>query len=447
MEKGDVMKKEVRFVLDVLQGIPADPAGIDWYYTLGFLELNKVGAVFFDRCGKLKIALPQIVERQLSSLKKAQALRNDYLLSAIKEAGAALENSGVKYAFLKGSVLSNSDFLTDVPQKTVGQSHKALSVIDGDGRPFYAEGERVSNDIDLLILPKDAGTVGKILKELGFVQGYYDFKKGAIVPLSRQEIISRRMNRGETAPFLREGAAPGAPFIEIDLNFSLDYLPTGQEALVRDMLDRTLQYHCRGGGTIRSLSREDFFFHLVMHQYKEMTLYSMVKRRKDLSLYKLFDLYEMRRRAFYRQDVFRALVDSCGLSKQTALVLSVTDRVFCRAEEVSGATSAAKNGDTCLPDGLSPWEDGTKTPFMPDGGIKIPENRIATGGEAETSERRFAAGGEAEMPATDRNAAEGKFDCYAVVDPENAFKKYLFTAPVEIRIGDFNAQTALVEAE
>lgn len=67
---------------------------------------------------------------------------------------------------------------------------------------FYGDGERISNDIDILIEQEDISSVSTLLKSMGFTQGYYDFLENNIVPLSRAEVLSRRMNRGETAPFI-----------------------------------------------------------------------------------------------------------------------------------------------------------------------------------------------------------------------------------------------------
>jgi|GEM_PF-4825124 len=44
------MNRELNFVLEVLQDKPSIPEkGLDWYWILGFLELNKIGGYFFNK--------------------------------------------------------------------------------------------------------------------------------------------------------------------------------------------------------------------------------------------------------------------------------------------------------------------------------------------------------------------------------------------------------------
>lgn len=47
------------------------------------------------------------------------------------------------------------------------------------------------------------------------------------------------MNRGETVPYILEADYPFMKFLEVDINFSLDYKPTDGES-VRGMLQRRL---------------------------------------------------------------------------------------------------------------------------------------------------------------------------------------------------------------
>ena len=138
-----------------------------------------------------------------------------FLRRWIEDIAYELDASGTEYVFLKGSILSHTQFA---------------------GKPVYASGERVSNDVDLLIRPKDAGRVSRALARIGFRQGSWDEKRGAFRPLSRLEIVARRMNRGETAPLIASTGNARFPFVEVDVNFSVDYLPFGQERLVEGML-------------------------------------------------------------------------------------------------------------------------------------------------------------------------------------------------------------------
>ena len=70
------------------------------------------------------------------------------------------------------------------------------------------------------------------------------------------------------------------PFIELDVNYSLGYHPDKDLHQVEDLLCDVKPYQFVGRETIYSLTEEKFLLHLIMHQYKEATLYWMVHRNR-----------------------------------------------------------------------------------------------------------------------------------------------------------------------
>ena len=325
------MNSELNFVLDVLQEKPSIPGkDLDWYWILGFLELNKIGGYFFHKTKDYEIKLPQSAERKLSQVLKIQSERNRFMRKYIQDIGDELRYEKLRFAFLKGSVLSNTNFRFSeksfscmaLPEETK-QTYRRQA-----GEPFYGEGERVSNDIDLLVEQKDISAISEVLKNMGFVQGYYDFRESKIVPLPRAEILSRRMNRGETAPFVLETDDPCVPFVEVDINFSLDYLPNSHEEMLHAVLKDSLCYAGNIQGGIRSLRADDFFLHLIMHQYKESVLYSMVQRSKDTELYKLLDIYLFIKRGYIELSDLHNKVKKYGLERPVYSVMSSISELF-----------------------------------------------------------------------------------------------------------------------
>lgn len=325
------MNSEWKFVSDILQDKPSIPEkGLDWYRILGFLELNKIGGYFFQKTKEYEIKLPQSAERKLSQVLKIQSERNRFMRKYIQDIGDELRYEKLRFAFLKGSVLSNTNFRFS--EKSFG----CMALAEGTkqtyrrqaGEPFYGEGERVSNDIDLLAEQKDISAIAKVLKNMGFVQGYYDFRESKIVPLPRAEILSRRMNRGETAPFVLETDDPCVPFVEVDINFSLDYLPNSHEEMLHAVLKDSLCYAGNIQGGIRSLRADDFFLHLIMHQYKESVLYSMVQRSKDTELYKLLDIYLFIKRGYIELSDLHNKVKKYGLERPVYSVMSSISELF-----------------------------------------------------------------------------------------------------------------------
>ena len=298
---------DLNFILNTLQTVKAELSECtDWYSVLGFLELNKISGVFYDNLKKLGIKVPQQISRKLNNIKNIQVKRNNLMAQWIERISVELNNKSMPHAFLKGSVLSNYGNLK-----------------------LYDEGERISNDIDILVSQNNLSEIHKVLTELEFEQGYFDFNKNEFVKLSRSEIISRRMNRGETAPYIKLINDSIIDFIEIDINFSLSYLPESKN--VDEFLQDVKLYDA-----VYSLTEIKFFVYLILHQYKESILYSMVQRNKDLELYKLLDIY-----LFLKNKLidYNELYDFCkkfNIEKECYYVLYQTTEVFDTLKEDNG---------------------------------------------------------------------------------------------------------------
>lgn len=170
-----------------------------------------------------------------------------------------LSDCGCKYAMLKGAYLCK----------------------------YYPEAYRTANDIDLLVLPDDVTKIGDILLKAGFKQG--NIRNGEFEPATRKEIIESKMMRGETIPYIKEIKLPGMQFLEVDINFSLDY-KSWDTSLLEKMLART-EIKKINGLDVTTLERGDFFVHLCSHLYKEATTMPWVEMMRDMTLYKYCDVY------------------------------------------------------------------------------------------------------------------------------------------------------------
>lgn len=103
----------------------------------------------------------------------------------------------------------------------------------------YPDGYRTSNDVNLLVMPKDVTTIGNLLSASGFKQG--NVRNGEFIPATRQEIIASKMMRGETVPYIKEVDLHFMKFFELDINFSLDY-KNGNGDVSDRRRNRTLLY-------------------------------------------------------------------------------------------------------------------------------------------------------------------------------------------------------------
>ena len=299
------MKKEWKGVLSVLQGEKTDTSCYDWHYAIGFLLLHRIGVPFLLAARRTGTVIPYQAESILSDVYERQKKRNEVIRNWIADCASELESSGAKFSFLKGSVLSYCPF---------GET------------PLYEWGERSSNDIDILVLPEEIGVVDRALSALGFMQGQWNSERQKVIAFSRKEIICRRMTRGETAPYLVATESENVPFVEVDVNYSLGYQPEKDKRVVLLLLSDRAEYPFYGG-KITSLSRESFFLHLIMHQYKEATLYWMVRRNKDSLIYKYLDIYRLFERGI-NEEIFLNLLQTEELRIAAFYVLYFCKKLF-----------------------------------------------------------------------------------------------------------------------
>lgn len=230
-------------------------------YVLGQLFFNRMQGVAFEKLSKLNLLNKTNREfrNSLRSAYEKNVEKNESFYKCITIISHILSTLDVKAAMLKGAVLCSR----------------------------YPKGCRTSNDIDLLVLSKDVTKVGNALLGVGFKQG--NIINGNFVAASRKEIIESKMMRGETVPYIKEVNLPSMKYLEIDINFSLDY-KNGDEYILIDIIE-AVDWIDIDNIKIPTLSKEDFFIHLCAHLYKEATTFAWIKMKRDMTLYKYYDIY------------------------------------------------------------------------------------------------------------------------------------------------------------
>lgn len=229
--------------------------------VLGMLFFNRMQGIAYDRMRRHDV-LGKVNREFRNSLKNAyeqNVEKNRGYMSSLDYLSRILTKSKCKVAMLKGAYLC---------------SH-------------YPVGCRTSNDVDILVSPDDVTAVGKILSDEGFSQGYIRYDK--FVPASRKEVIESKMMRGETVPYIKEVNLPYMRYLEVDINFSLDY-KNSENDMVSIMLDNSVVADI-GDIKIPTLEKADFFIHLCAHLYKEATTMPWIKMHRDMTLYKYADIY------------------------------------------------------------------------------------------------------------------------------------------------------------
>lgn len=266
---------------------------------LGYLFSNRMAGVAYGVLEETELL--SIVDREFrNSLKSAWILNeklNEDFFGCLNYLSSQLDSCGVPYALLKGAYLCGK----------------------------YPTGYRTSNDIDVLICPEDVGKVSTKLKLAGFKQGY--LKNGKFVEATRQQIIESKMTRGETVPFIKEIKLSYIKYLEVDLNFSLDY-KNSDDNCVKKMLDRTEIVTIRNS-KIRTLCQEDFILHLCSHLYKEATTVPWIKMKRDMTFYKYCDIY-MLIREMNDEDLHNLILaaNENGLEKELSYCLNSINGFF-----------------------------------------------------------------------------------------------------------------------
>lgn len=142
---------------------------------------------------------------------------------------------------------------------------------------------RQLNDIDILIMKKDALKIEKILNLSEYFQGHVVENK--IEPLNREESIIWKTKMNNMAPFHKLTNNNWCQTLSIDCCFSFQY----------DMDEKSMQ-RVRDRGILKNgkweLDKIDMFLHLCCHLYKEASNASWILLGNELNLIKFCDLRE-----------------------------------------------------------------------------------------------------------------------------------------------------------
>jgi len=236
----------------------------------GEIILNRIVGIAYDNMDLS--TLPKEIRKTLDLLRNQHIQQTEVFLKNLTFMAGVMTEASFPHALLKGA------FLTTV---------------------LYEKGKRTSNDIDILIDSRDITALQNLLLQHGFIQGHS--KNGEIIPATRREILTSRLNYGETIPFVLKNETG---ILEVDINFSLDYKPAEDQRLVPEMLKEPLLVPI-GENHFRTLNHVDFLIQLCCHLYKEATTYDWVQYRRDLMLYKFSDinvfLHEYGSEEYYQQ--------------------------------------------------------------------------------------------------------------------------------------------------
>jgi hypothetical protein len=253
----------------------------------------------------------------------ANERRNGLLAQDAQQVAGAIEGAGVPVAFTKGVVFHHT--LYDHP------------------------GMRTMGDIDLMIRPADVATTRRVMDELGYVIGEYDWRSHTIGALSAQRRMMYRLSPDHLPHFMRLRTEKEAPLSAVDIAYSVTWHGAQWQVSMDDVLGTRSRLSTAVGGArvdLPTLTGAWNFLFAVLHVFRE-AWFERTIRTRDLTLGALADICRLwlKHGGEVAGPVCEA-VDRYRLHDPVRWVTAHTDAVFG-----TGITSALG-----LPlDGDDPW--------------------------------------------------------------------------------------------
>lgn len=232
--------------------------GASWEKIINYADRNRTLYLVLHNFFQYKLIdlIPGWLVKIIQDSYICNEIRNDEKLKELKYLLMALEERGVKIVPVKGAYLIDE---------------------------IYDRRIRTTNDLDALILRKDIPVIIKVMKELGYTDDYYNFKKKCFEPVSSQKKMLYKLKMYNLLPFAKEGALGNIIFF--DLSHSLDFSLNSN--VVEEMINSAQLINGR-----YQLLPEHFLLHMCCHHYREASHTEWIKLGKDLNLMKFCDVRE-----------------------------------------------------------------------------------------------------------------------------------------------------------
>lgn len=269
---GEIVNKEQKIIIELLKynddsinnELVLKNTDINWINILGYLSYHRIAGLAFEKINKIgarSFDYPfYLTLYMINSAQKQRTIEQNKWINIIAE---KLDQQKIDYVFLKGAILNNT---------------------------IFKYGERVSNDIDILVKKESINKLENIFNSIGFIEGKYDYSSKKIIEFTNFEKNSSILSRGEMAPFVIKNDNDFIETINLDINFSIDWLPDNND-IVNYFLKNKIKVKKYDGKSVYSLNYNDNLIELCVHFYKDASLIDIIKKRKILDLYKFIDIY------------------------------------------------------------------------------------------------------------------------------------------------------------
>lgn len=230
----------------------------DWDKFIGLAISHRVNGVMYKNvCEDYNI--PQKVRTIFTLLYYSQIERNKIHQKYIFELNRYLENTEIKFSFLKGAILNTM---------------------------IFNPGERISNDTDILVSVEDLDACISLCNKLGYKEGR--IRNGRFYAATKQELLFAKINTYEIVPFIKQFNNIVFPFHEVDINYRLNNAEDTETTTF--LLDETVKWE-KNNIEIRAMGKEKFLIYLCVHLFREAMMIFKINNGDDMLLYKFTDIH------------------------------------------------------------------------------------------------------------------------------------------------------------
>lgn len=272
------------------------PQELDWVYLSGLLVNHRLSGYFYNHLTECqKNILPREIREIFKLIVDAQKRRQVVINKEVNNLNSELIKNHLKFAGLKGVIF---------------------------GAMLYNDGDRRSNDIDLLVSEEDLPLLDLVMQNMGYIQS--NLPNGQLVKASRREKLIQRLNHHDLVPYVK---STDEGFLEVDINFLFDEKNNPIDKLVFE--DGVYQYS-GNGYSIMGLSIQMNLAFLCVHFYREATDFLWTSDKRDLTLYKLVDIINFIRRVKNKIDIYKVVetFKHLNIDDKCYYVFSIVDEFY-----------------------------------------------------------------------------------------------------------------------
>lgn len=180
------------------------------------------------------------------------------------------------------------------------------------------------NDIDFLVCQKDVFLVEKVLKESGYMRGFFDYKTSEFVAAPRQEIIYWGLASHQVYPFSKP--MPNFKYspvnvFKIDVNFSIYFGGKIRDEIGAEQLLDNVEWVGEGDKAFPILAPEKEILQYCYNFYKD-TVYKIKSNGLAFVLSNLRDIHYILEKRGVKPELLQQLLENTSIANNVYQVIS-----------------------------------------------------------------------------------------------------------------------------